>query len=148
MFRLTHNAALCLLPPLPMPCHPQSANALTYDELQGLTYLQVKGSGIANTCPVLESGTANLSELKVGNYKLEKFCIEPTSFTVKEDSQFKGGDSEFVKTKLMTRLTYTLDAVSVPAKTGLQRKRVLFLRGSRFSTPALCTHQRCRAHRS
>lgn len=37
--------------------------------------------------------------------------MEPTSFTVKEDSQFKGGDTEFVKTKLMTRLTYTLDEV-------------------------------------
>ena len=38
--------------------------------------------------------------------------MEPTSFTVKEESSFKGGESEFVKTKLMTRLTYTLDAVS------------------------------------
>jgi photosystem II oxygen-evolving enhancer protein 1 len=37
--------------------------------------------------------------------------MEPTSFTVKEDSQFKGGDTEFVATKLMTRLTYTLDEV-------------------------------------
>ena len=26
--------------------------------------------------------------------------------------QFKGGDSDFVPTKLMTRLTYTLDEVS------------------------------------
>ncbi len=41
-------------------------------------------------------------------------CIEPTSFTVKEESSFKGGESEFVRTKLMTRLTYTLDAVSYP----------------------------------
>jgi photosystem II oxygen-evolving enhancer protein 1 len=37
--------------------------------------------------------------------------MEPTSFTVKEDSQFKGGDTDFVATKLMTRLTYTLDEV-------------------------------------
>jgi photosystem II oxygen-evolving enhancer protein 1 len=43
---------------LPLPL--QSASALTYDQLQGLTYLQVKGSGIANTCPVLESGSTNL----------------------------------------------------------------------------------------
>jgi len=67
---------------------------------------------IANTCPVIEGGSTNVKDLKAGSYKLEKFCIEPTSFTVKEDSQFKGGDSEFVKTKLMTRLTYTLDAMS------------------------------------
>ncbi|KAL6746327.1 subunit of oxygen evolving complex of photosystem II [Haematococcus lacustris] len=89
-----------------------SASALTYDELQGLTYLQVKGSGIANTCPVLSSGSSNLKDLKAGNYKIEKFCMEPTSFTVKEESSFKGGEEEFVQTKLMTRLTYTLDAIN------------------------------------
>merc|ERR1711977_31922 len=31
---------------------------------------------------------------------------------VKEESQFKGGDTDFVDTKLMTRLTYTLDDMS------------------------------------
>lgn len=89
----------------------QASQALTYDELQGLTYLQVKGSGIANTCPVLEGGSSNLKDLKPGSYNMSKFCLEPTSFTVKEESQFKGGEPEFVKTKLMTRLTYTLDEV-------------------------------------
>eukprot|EP00798_Chlamydomonas_sp_ICE-L_P012089 gene12089-15196_t len=88
-----------------------SAQALTYDEQQGLTYLQVKGTGMANTCPVLASGTSNVSELEAGNYKMENFCMEPTSFTVKEESQYKDGESNFVPTKLMTRLTYTLDAV-------------------------------------
>jgi len=39
---------------LPSSTRPQSpAGAVTFDELQGLTYLQVKGSGIANTCPVV-----------------------------------------------------------------------------------------------
>eukprot|EP00877_Chromochloris_zofingiensis_P010693 jgi/Chrzof1/5878/Cz16g19040.t1_PSBO[v5.2] len=89
-----------------------SAHALTFDEIQSLTYLQVKGSGIANTCPVIEGGSTNVKDLKPGTYKLEKFCMEPTSFTVKEESQFKGGDTDFVKTKLMTRLTYTLDEMS------------------------------------
>jgi photosystem II oxygen-evolving enhancer protein 1 len=89
-----------------------AGNALTYDELQGLTYLQVKGSGIANTCPVLEQGSSNLKDLKPGNYKIQKLCLEPTSFTVKEESQFKDREAEFVKTKLMTRLTYTLDEIS------------------------------------
>lgn len=138
-----------------LPRSPQSANALTFDQLQGLTYLQVKGTGIANTCPTLDSGSSNVKDLKPGTYKLGKFCMEPTSFTVKEESQvcpsglachpvglagctrcpalrptppsnspacprpaalhtsqFKGGDAEFVPTKLMTRLTYTLDEAS------------------------------------
>jgi photosystem II oxygen-evolving enhancer protein 1 len=89
-----------------------AANALTYDELQSLTYLQVKGSGLANTCPVLAGGSTNLKDLKAGSYKLEKFCLEPTSFQVKEESAFKGGETGFVATKLMTRLTYTLDGMT------------------------------------
>lgn len=135
------------------PC-AQSANALTYDELQGLTYLQVKGTGIANTCPVIDQGSTKVTvgaagrsdwvgrgagvgvgghglmhpapsahpprwplpqpqDLKAGNYKLEKFCMEPTSFQVKEEvGSGRSVKEEFVDTKLMTRLTYTLDGVS------------------------------------
>jgi photosystem II oxygen-evolving enhancer protein 1 len=89
----------------------QPASALTYDQLQGLTYLQVKGTGVANTCPVIAGGSTNPKDIKAGSYKFSEFCLEPTSFTVKEDSQFKAGETEFVKTKLMTRLTYTLDDV-------------------------------------
>ncbi|ACO67067.1 photosystem II manganese-stabilizing polypeptide [Micromonas commoda] len=94
-----------------------SAQAVTYDELQGLTYLQVKGTGLANTCPVVETGGSG-SSIKGGDYALEKFCMEPTSFTVKEESAFKAGESEFVKTKLMTRLTYTLDGMTGSFKVG------------------------------
>ena len=71
----------------------------------------MKGSGLANTCPVLGTGSSNLKDLKSGTYKLERFCMEPTSFSVKEESQFKGGETSFASTKLMTRLTYTLDGV-------------------------------------
>jgi photosystem II oxygen-evolving enhancer protein 1 len=80
------------------------ADALTYNEIQNLTYMQVKGTGIANTCPVIEGEASELT-LGAGSYSLEKFCMEPTSFKVKEDDVFVG-------TKLMTRLTYTLDAMS------------------------------------
>ena len=50
--------------------------------------------------------------LKSGNYKLEAFCMEPTSFHVKEVSSLKGGAPEFVKTKLLTRMAYNLEDVS------------------------------------
>jgi photosystem II oxygen-evolving enhancer protein 1 len=95
-----------------------SAQGLTYDELQGLTYLQVKGSGLANTCPVIEGGSSNLRDLPAGDYAFEKFCMEPTSFKVKEETLIKGGDASFVETKLMTRLTYTLDDMSGKLKIG------------------------------
>merc|ERR1712113_560106 len=95
-----------------------STQALTFDELQGLTYLQVKGSGLANTCPVIEGGSSNLRELPSGNYNFDKFCMEPTSFKVKEESQLKGNEPDFVDTKLVTRLTYTLDDMSGKMKIG------------------------------
>jgi len=95
-----------------------SAKALTFNELQGLTYLQVKGSGLANTCPVIEAGSTNVRDLPAGDYTFDKFCMEPTSFKVKEESQFKGDGSDFVDTKLMTRLTYTLDDMSGKMKIG------------------------------
>merc|ERR1712182_100596 len=94
------------------------AQALTFDELRGLTYLQIKGSGLANTCPVVEGGSTNMRDLPAGNYTFDKFCMEPTSFKVKEASQFKGGESDFVDTRLMTRLTYTLDDMSGKIRLG------------------------------
>jgi len=94
------------------------AQALTFDELRGLTYLQIKGSGLANTCPVIEGGSTNMRDLPAGNYTFDKFCMEPTSFKVKEASQFKGGESDFVDTRLMTRLTYTLDDMSGKIRLG------------------------------
>merc|ERR1719313_1179748 len=100
--------------------------ALDYNQLQGLTYLQVKGSGIANTCPLMSSGTTNLKDLPAGNYAFSKFCMEPTSFKVKEESQFKGSAAEFVDTKLMTRLTYTLDDMSGKLSVGGDGK-VIFI---------------------
>ncbi len=70
-----------------MFCCVQSANALSYDELQGLSYMQMKGTGLANTCPTINKGSTNPKDIKPGQYNLEKFCLEPTSITVKEESQ-------------------------------------------------------------
>merc|ERR1712039_763415 len=63
-------------------------------------------------------GTTNLKDLPAGDYTVTKLCMEPTSFKVKEESQFKGAAAEFVDTKLMTRLTYTLDDISGKLKIG------------------------------
>merc|ERR1712083_128556 len=67
-------------------------------------------------------GSTNLKELPAGDYAVSKLCLEPTSFKVKEESQFKGGAAEFVDTKLMTRLTYTLDDMSGKLKVGADGK--------------------------
>lgn len=91
---------------------------LTYDEIQAQTYLEVKGSGTANQCPIIKSGESGLSKIKAGDYSVKNFCLEPTSFTVKSEGIFKGTGDEYQKTKLMTRLTYTLDAIEGDFKVG------------------------------
>lgn len=81
-----------------------AASALTKEEIDSLTYLQVKGSGIANTCPTIAGGEAGLS-LGNGSYEMSNFCMEPSNVKVKDEGSF-------VDTKLMTRLTYTLDQMT------------------------------------
>lgn len=94
---------------------PAMAERLTFDEIQSKTYLEVKGTGTANQCPVVDAdGTVSGLDLKPGAYQLRKLCLEPTSFTVKAESPFKGGSEAFQKTLLMTRLTYTLDEMEGP----------------------------------
>lgn len=86
---------------------------LTFDEIQSKTYLEVKGTGTANQCPSVEGGSPSFA-FKPGKYNAKKFCLEPTSFTVKAESVGKNAAPEFQKTKLMTRLTYTLDEIEGP----------------------------------
>ncbi|XP_034224325.1 oxygen-evolving enhancer protein 1, chloroplastic [Prunus dulcis] len=86
---------------------------LTFDEIQSKTYLEVKGTGTANQCPTIDGGLEAFA-FKPGKYTAKKFCLEPTSFTVKAESVNKNAPPEFQNTKLMTRLTYTLDEIEGP----------------------------------
>ncbi|XP_047315552.1 oxygen-evolving enhancer protein 1, chloroplastic-like [Impatiens glandulifera] len=86
---------------------------LTFDEIQSKTYLEVKGTGTANQCPTIDGGVDSFS-FKAGKYQMKKFCLEPTSFTVKAEGIAKNSPAEFQNTKLMTRLTYTLDEIEGP----------------------------------
>ncbi|CAE7542666.1 PSBO [Symbiodinium natans] len=79
------------------------AKAITAEQFSQLTYAQVKGSGLANRCPTVES---NGSEVPVpSGARLVNVCFEPKSFAVEFETD-KG--KEFSTTKLMTRETYTL----------------------------------------
>ncbi|RWR74230.1 oxygen-evolving enhancer protein 1, chloroplastic-like protein [Cinnamomum micranthum f. kanehirae] len=57
---------------------------LTYEEIQSKTYMEVKGTGTANQCPTIEGGVDSFA-FKLGKYSMKKFCLEPTSFTVKAE---------------------------------------------------------------
>jgi photosystem II oxygen-evolving enhancer protein 1 len=90
---------------------------LTYDEIQSKTYMEVKGTGTANQCPTIGGGVDSFP-FKSGKYTMKKLCLEPTSFTVKAEGIAKNAPPEFQKTKLMTRLTYTLDEIEGPLEVG------------------------------
>ncbi|CAN1225061.1 Oxygen-evolving enhancer protein 1, chloroplastic [Linum grandiflorum] len=75
--------------------------------------MEVKGTGTANQCPTIDGGSESFA-FKAGKYQAKKFCFEPTSFTVKAEGIAKNSAPEFQNTKLMTRLTYTLDEIEGP----------------------------------
>merc|ERR1719445_1028358 len=85
------------------------AQALTRSEVDQLSYLQVKGTGLANRCPEV-IGEDTISP-KSGS-KLVDICIEPKAWAVEEEIG-KAGKTEkkFVNSKVMTRQTYTLDGI-------------------------------------
>mmetsp|Transcript_107561 Transcript_107561/g.269820 ORF Transcript_107561/g.269820 Transcript_107561/m.269820 type:complete len:343 (+) Transcript_107561:122-1150(+) len=83
---------------------PQPARAITAEQFSQLTYAQVRGSGLANRCPTVESQGSSIP-VKSGA-RIQNMCFEPKSFAVEAETE--PGKKEFVTTKLMTRQTYTL----------------------------------------
>jgi photosystem II oxygen-evolving enhancer protein 1 len=89
-----------------------SAGPFTRSEIASLTYDQIKGTGLANTCPKVEAGEG--TSIKVGGKKvrIDDFCLEPTSFQVLEEKLTKNGlVTEPVNTKVTTRQTYVLTGI-------------------------------------
>jgi len=85
------------------------AQALTKSELNQLSYLQVKGTGLANRCPEV---IGEDSIVPKSGSRLVDLCIEPKAWAVEEEVG-KGGKTEkkFVNSKVMTRHTYTLEGI-------------------------------------
>merc|ERR1712228_966851 len=85
----------------------------TRSDIASLTYEQIKGTGLANTCPKVEQGGGASISLSGGKtYKIDEFCLEPTSFQVLEEKLTKSGIvTEAVNTKVTTRQTYVLTGI-------------------------------------
>ena len=85
------------------------ANALTKSEINELSYLQVKGTGLANRCAEVV-GEGSITP-KSGQ-KLVDMCIEPKAWAVEEEVGKAGRtEKKFVNSKVMTRQTYTLEGI-------------------------------------
>lgn len=100
---------------------PSAAKAITAEQFAQLTYAQVKGSGLANRCPTVESSGSEIP-IKSGS-RLINVCFEPKSFAVEADT---ARGKEFVTTKHLTRQTYTL----------------AFIEGALASNPVTFTEER------
>jgi len=93
-----------LVPPLVWPLALAApANAITAEQFSQLTYNQVKGSGLANRCPTVESQGTEVPVQK--GSRIVNMCFEPKSFAIEFQTD-KG--KEFATTKLLTRQTYSL----------------------------------------
>ncbi|WP_019500685.1 photosystem II manganese-stabilizing polypeptide [Pseudanabaena sp. PCC 6802] len=89
-------------------------NAIAVERHDGLTYDQVRGTGLANLCPEIAGSTRGrgLIPMEPGKtVKITDLCLQPTEFYVKEESASKRKAPEFVPAKLVTRKTTSLDYV-------------------------------------
>jgi photosystem II oxygen-evolving enhancer protein 1 len=80
---------------------------------EGMTYEEIRGTGLANSCPQIESTARSSLPLENGKtYSLTGLCLQPTSFFVKaEEGGNKRKAAEFIPGKVMTRYTSSIDAV-------------------------------------
>ena len=78
-----------------------------------MTYEQIRGTGLANSCPQIEETSRGSIALENGkSYSITGLCLQPTTYFVKEESTNKRREAEFVPVKVMTRYTSSIDAVS------------------------------------
>ncbi len=79
-----------------------------------LTYEQIRGTGLANTCPDLQGVSRGRSVIPLApgqSVEVYELCMQPTSFFVKEEPINKRKEAEFVSSKLLTRATSSLDYI-------------------------------------
>lgn len=89
------------------------------DSTAALTYEQIRGTGLANTCPKIEELRRGSIPLESGeSYTITSLCLEPTSFFVKEEAAGRRQEARFIAGKPLTRLTSSLDQVSGDLKVG------------------------------
>jgi len=104
--------------PLSFLLGANAVSAITTEDIRGLTYQQVKGTGLANRCPeVSEQNAGGIIKFEESKeYKITDLCLEPKSFQIEAEVAKRRGESkrEFVDTKLMTRATYTLGGIEGP----------------------------------
>ncbi|ERN39876.1 manganese-stabilising protein / photosystem II polypeptide [Rubidibacter lacunae KORDI 51-2] len=95
-----------------------------------LTYDQVLGTGLANTCPQLVQTSRGSIPIGPGQtYRLVDMCLQPTEFYIEEEPANSRREPEFVPGKLLTRATSTLDQIDGTLKVDDDGRLTFFERG-------------------
>lgn len=88
-----------------------SGSAFAVDKSQ-LTYDDIINTGLANICPEISSFTRGTIEVEPNSkYFVSDFCMEPQEYFVKEEPVNKRQKAEYVKGKLLTRQTTSLEQI-------------------------------------
>lgn len=78
-----------------------------------LTYDEILNTGLANKCPQISEFTRGTIPVEPGqSYILTDLCLEPQEYFVKEEPANKRQEAEFIKSKLLTRETTSLEQIS------------------------------------
>jgi photosystem II oxygen-evolving enhancer protein 1 len=77
-----------------------------------LTYEDIHNTGLANSCPTLpDSARGTISLDPSASYQLREICLHPSEVFVKGEPANKRQEAQFVKGKILTRFTSSLDQV-------------------------------------
>lgn len=80
---------------------------------EGLTYDDIRGTGLANSCPQIEATSRGSLSIDSGkSYSITGLCLQPTTYFVKEETGNKRRDAAYLPAKVTTRYTTSIDAVS------------------------------------
>ncbi|MFM8277020.1 MAG: photosystem II manganese-stabilizing polypeptide, partial [Cyanobium sp.] len=77
-----------------------------------LTYEDIHNTGLANDCPTLpDSARGSIALDPSARYQLRELCFHPSEVFVKGEPANKRQEAQFVKGKILTRFTSSLDQV-------------------------------------
>jgi photosystem II oxygen-evolving enhancer protein 1 len=77
-----------------------------------LTYEDIHNTGLANDCPTLpDSARGSIALDSSARYQLREICLHPSEVFVKGEPANKRQEAQFVKGKILTRFTSSLDQV-------------------------------------
>jgi photosystem II oxygen-evolving enhancer protein 1 len=90
-------------------CSDSPANATSSVPL---TYEQIRNTGLANNCPTITDTSRGSIDLDASKkYQFVDMCLQPTDYFVKEEPVNKRQKPEFVRGKVVTRATSSLDQI-------------------------------------